>query len=220
MCKSIRNLAASLAASLLSTAISLTCLTGCRDVRPRNSGSVAQETQGLRTIIPQAPWEPFLFKQIDARTKEANLPSLRTTVLVNDDVEVRIWLGASQYGMDGIVLRRTAGQWSAVYLGGLSKDPHFKKHQKPIGPPRSGWEIAWQSLVSAGLLKLPDASELKCNALLQDGIGYVVETNTDKTYRTYMYDNPQVPECDEAKQMLRIVEILNYEFGVQWPTIK
>jgi hypothetical protein len=218
MSQIIQAVAVTLTTFLLAVTVPLSCLTSCRVARPRDSDYIAQDKQQLRLIIPKAAWEPFFFKEIDARTKEANLPSLRTIVLPNDDLEVRVWFGAGDYGIDGIILQRTSGQWTGTYLYGLSKDPHFKKYQATIGPPRSGWEVAWQSLVGARLLQLPDASELKCNGLLQDGIGYVVETNTKKTYRTYMYDNPQVAKCDEAKQMIRIVEILDHEFDMQWPT--
>src|SRR5438045_3699741 len=105
MCKQM-TLTITLATFLLSAAVAMSSLAGCGAMRQSNSGSVAQEKQQLRLIIPQAAWEPFFFKDIDARTKEANLPSLRTTLLPNDDVEVRIWFVVSYYGMDGMILRR------------------------------------------------------------------------------------------------------------------
>jgi hypothetical protein len=44
-------------------------------------------------------------------------------------------------------------------------------------------------------------------------MGYVVETNINGKYRTYRYSNPQVVNCDEAKQILLIEAILSEEFG-------
>jgi hypothetical protein len=41
-----------------------------------------------------------------------------------------------------------------------------------------------------------------------------VEVNKDKAYRTYMYDHPNHAKCDEAKQMLKVGEIIAEEFGV------
>jgi hypothetical protein len=67
--------------------------------------------------------------------------------------------------------------------------------------------------VSAGILILPDAAEIQCRAGILDGMGYVVELCKDRTYRTYMYDNPQYANCDDAKQMIKIAGIIQDEFG-------
>jgi len=163
----------------------------------------------------------IFFREIDERTRQANLTSLRAAVLPNDDLEVRIWMVVSYYGLDGIVVRRFGGQWSATYLKGVSKDPRVKEvYEKPLGEPHSGWQALWQRLVSAGLLTLPDASDVNCKVLAADGLGYIVETNKDNTYRTYMYGNPQYAKCNEAKQFIRLIEILDQEFGVAWPTAR
>lgn len=71
--------------------------------------------------------------------------------------------------------------------------------------------------MDAGVLSLPDAGSIGCQVGGLDGISYVVETNMDKTYRTYMYDNPQFASCKEAKQIIEIVDILADEFGQQLP---
>ena len=67
--------------------------------------------------------------------------------------------------------------------------------------------------MGAGILTLPDASEVRCNTQVLDGMGYVVEIDADQTYRTYMYDNPQYAKCDEAKRMIKLSEIVDEEFG-------
>jgi hypothetical protein len=40
-----------------------------------------------------------------------------------------------------------------------------------------------------------------------------VEVSKDRRYRTYMYDNPQYSKCDNAKQMIKIADIIEDEFG-------
>ena len=191
----------------------------CQNAQRKNDiSSNAQQPPELRVIIPKARGVQFLTNQIDQRAAEENLPVLRTTLLPKDDLEVRFWSVVSHYGIDGLVLRRSANEWSSIYLYGYSQDPNFKKYQKQGRPPLSGWARAWAHLVDTGILDLPDASEVQCNVFGYDGITYVVETNENRPYRTYIYDNPMFAKCDEAKQMLKLIEILNSEFGLQWPT--
>lgn len=177
--------------------------------------SNVQPTPELRVIIPKAGWIPFLSDQIDQRAAEENLSVLRTSLLPKDDLEVRFWFVVGPDGIDGLVLRRSAGEWSATFLYGYSQDPNFRKYQKQVGPPRSGWERTWAQLIEVGILELPDASEVQCNVFGYDGVTYVVETNANRTYRTYMYDLPQFAKCDEAKRLLKLVEIIEQEFDLK-----
>jgi hypothetical protein len=135
-----------------------------------------------------------------------------------DDVEVRFWQMAGSFGTDAIVLRRTQGVWSGTYIHGFSKQPNFKQYEEPIRPPQSGWDATWQSLVEAGLFTIVDASQVQCNNLGKDGTIYVGETNMNGTYRTFMYDNPENGECIEAKQLLKLIKVIDEEFGLEWST--
>jgi hypothetical protein len=99
--------------------------------------------------------------------------------------------------------------------------PPFPNSLAPLPSPKSGWNRVWQSLVDAGILTLPDAAEVNCNPRVFDGISYVVESNINMTYRTYMYGNPwyaKPPEykrCDEARRMILIGKIIGEEFGLE-----
>jgi hypothetical protein len=167
-------------------------------------------------IMPAGRWEPFFFKIIDERTKAANLPCLRTVNLPEEDVEVRVWIGFGINGEEGFILRRSANQWSGLYLKGTFEHypPEKYQEQRTLSTPKSGWEKFWRRLIEAGILTLPDASAVGCNTHVLDGGCYVVEINTNKTYRTYMYDNPHYAKCDEAKRMIGIIKILYDEFGL------
>jgi hypothetical protein len=178
--------------------------------------------QEPQVMLPDARWVPILFestglasKSINERTKEANLASLRTVLLPDDDLEVRVWAGFGVVGVDGFILRRYSNQWSAIYLHGMAERPPFPNSTTALGAPKSGWEPTWQSLMGAGIVTLPDASALGCDTYLKDGTGYVVELNMNKTYRTYNYPDPNYAKCDEAKQMVKIIEIIADEFGLQ-----
>lgn len=203
-----------LAGIILGSAILL--LGACRD---RGTQSYAQQTKELRVEIPQSNWVPIFFKDIDRRVEQAKFANLRTAVLPENDLEVRLWFGAASRGIDGITIRRNGGVWSSIYLHGWSQSGETaKNYEELMQTPRSGWDTAWQRLVDSGLLTLPDASQVDCNVMGRDGIAFIVETNVNRTYRTYLYDDPTYAKCDEAKRLLKLIDIVNQEFGSSWVT--
>lgn len=173
---------------------------------------IVQEEQGPRLIIPTAEWESFFFTSLAEHTKAVNLPSLRTVLLPQDDLEIRFWYDALPDDLNGLILRRSGGKWSAIHLRGNNGGKRLRVEQASLTEPKSGWEAAWERLVNAGILTLPDSSEVNCHSGVLDGIGYVVEINANKTYRTYRYGNPQFAQCNEAKKMVSIEEIIANEF--------
>ena len=173
--------------------------------------------QGRREFtlaIPKDGWEPIFFKPIDERARIANLPSLRSGALPQDDLETRVWIGFGLTALRGFDLKRSAGQWSGLYLQGIHAGLARNEYQKQLRTPKSGWDACWRRLEDAGILKLPDAAAIDCRGGALDGVSYVVETNMNASYRTYLYDNPQVAKCQEAKQMMEINRILYDEFGL------
>jgi hypothetical protein len=176
--------------------------------------SLVQDPQ-LQLEIPKDSWVRIFFREIDKRAKTAKLSSLRS-VLPNDDLEARLWYEAGPFGLDGIVIRRTSGVWSGTYIHGRSMDPKFKQYNAQMPQPRSGWDQAWKRLVEAGLLTLPDASQIGCFVGGKDMPWHVFETNVNKTYRTYMYEYREPAECEEAKQMAKLLQILSDEFNLGW----
>lgn len=170
-----------------------------------------QASQTLTLEVPTAKWEPVFFEALAVRTKQAGIPELRKTVLPNHDLEARFWYDHFEV-IQGLIIRRSGEQWSASYLKQRVDSDPSSVRQETLGTPKSGWENAWNRLTSAGLLTLPDGSTTNCSSGGLDGIGYVVETNVDRKYRTYRYGNPQLATCDEAKRILSIESILADEF--------
>jgi hypothetical protein len=167
-------------------------------------------------IMPVGRWEPVFFNFINERTGAANLPALRTVALRDGDLEVRIWVGFGISGGDGFILRRSADEWSAIHLRGtFDRHPPPKcQEQMNLAAPKSGWNRMWQRLVDAEILTLPDALSIDCRGGALDGVSYVVEINADRIYRAYLYDNPQLAKCGEAKKVVAIGDILFEEFGL------
>jgi hypothetical protein len=165
--------------------------------------------------IPKDTWEPIFFKAIDERARIANLKTLRSAALPDGDLEVRVWFGFGLTALEGLVLRRVAGQWFAIYLDGVVDKVNSNKSKRNLHAPKSGWDLCWQRLQDAGLLTLPDAAAIGCSGNATDGMSYVVEYNHAGIYRTYLYDNPNYAKCDEAKRMIRLVNLISEEFGVR-----
>ena len=181
-------------------------------------GNYLRQGQNLEMptrATPEARWEPIFFKAINDHTSQAKIPELRTVLLTGDDFEIRVWVGFGINGVDGIILRHSSHQWTAVHLHGMSERPPFVLNVSNLEAPRSGWEVAWQRLTQAGILTLPDASVVGCNTHRFDGTNYVVEINEYSRYRTYLYDNPTYSQCAEARQTLKIGEILAEEFNLR-----
>lgn len=177
------------------------------------------ESKQPKLIIPNAERDKIYFQLINPVTEKFEIPKLRETYLSGDDLEVRVWVEA--FGFDGLILKRINKQWSATAIKQIDCSGEFRDKNLPyqtgkinLATPKSGWEDSWQRLIDAGILDLPDASELPNEKSMIDGIAYVVETNLNGKYRVYYYGNPQVQEWKEAKQMMKIGEIIADEFGL------
>lgn len=181
----------------------------------------------LRTDIPNDSWVKFFFGEMPGKVRpgldkvagQNGLSILREAVLPDNDLEVRIWVGFGKYGNDGLILRRNSGNWTALnlremlcHIKEIGKDERGKYE---LESPKSGWETLWQKLIDANILTLPDSSVLEYEDGAVDGKSYVVETNYDYLYRTYQYPNPKYVELKEARQIMKIGEIIADEFGLE-----
>lgn len=171
-------------------------------------------SQEIRLIIPKANWVPHTFMSIGKVNALAGQPDLRSLRLMKDDMEIRVWL-FSLKPVEGVMLRRTAGQWSAAHLKGDNSFLPEKVTRRELPDPGSGWLPLWQELEGLDILRLPDSTEIDCDASGIDGWGVIVETNTNLTYRAYAYSNPPIAKCAEAGKISRIVETLIEEFGIR-----
>ena len=201
---------------LLVASVSLGFLFRSRNLaQPVSPAKLDPNRQAQRVETPNASWEPSFFLALDERIQKVKLPSLRTVVLSDPDLEVRFWYDGRPDVIAGFVMRRSTGRWSALGVRQTRNRQPSEVILEVLGTPKSGWETVWAKLVSAGILKLRDASELDCNAPGFDTVAYVIETNVNGIYRTYRYSNPLHAKCDEAKRIVLIEEIMDEEFGVQ-----
>lgn len=166
----------------------------------------------LKVEIPDANWPRIFFKAIDTVTELSGLKRLRETHLADGDMEVRVWRGFSLGPLEGVILNRTSGKWSALYV--ISDDCCDIKAAaiKALPAPKSGWENLWNGLNAEGISTLPDSSQVDCGPIGPDGMGYVVETNQHGVYRTYQYQTSYSPKCEQVQKMKQIGRIIAEEF--------
>jgi hypothetical protein len=185
---------------------------GCMAQSPKPASSQSQSGP-FQLVIPKNLWEPLFFQAINERASIAELSTLRSE-LPKDDLEVRIWHGFGVTNLEGFVLRRRAGNWSAIHLDGIHPALPKAQYQRQLRVPKSGWSTCWTRLVELGILELPDVYEIQCAPMVNDGMSYVVEFNHGNVYRTYLYENPSYAKCEQAKRMISIGNFVAEEFDL------
>jgi hypothetical protein len=196
---------------LLCIPVAIACVLNGKQHQPAN-GNGKQPVEVPSLDVPDAPWERAFFEELEERTSRAGISDLRKTVLPDRDLEMRFWYDHFE-DIQGLILRRSGGSWSATYLKQKShRDLAFET--KATGPPKAGWEDVWTRLVSAGILTLPDQSQTNCKSEALDGVGYVVETSANGKYKTFRYGNPQLLNCDQARLVQSIEMIVGEAFGL------
>ncbi len=121
------------------------------------------------------------------------------------------WRGFGLSPLEGVILKRTNGQWSAFHIKTDNYYEAEKVEVKELQSPKSGWKSFWKNIIDKEILALPDASEIDCDVSIIDGTSYVVEINQDKNYRTYRYSEGS-EKCREAEQMEQMGELIGLEF--------
>jgi hypothetical protein len=172
-------------------------------------------TASAVTAVHKFDWESYFFPQLEKRTQKVDLPSLRTMRFSEADVELRFWFDASPDTIGGFVIRRRSDKWSATELYQERRPWPSAVKLEDLGTPRSGWDALWKQLTAAGILVLPDSDETNCLSGGLDGLGYVFEVVAEQKYRTYRYHNPQFAECEEAKRVISIVDLIIDEFSIR-----
>ncbi|GLC24707.1 hypothetical protein [Roseisolibacter agri] len=141
---------------------------------PLPPGCSVAELRGSRTA---AEWHA---RAANVEGLCAGLPSLRDGALAPADLEARIWRFAM--GCEAVVLRRTAGQWSAFRVRD-ERTPTGRGHVVRALPADSV-ASTWAALQRAGVETLvDDAGRVPPDAAMFDGLSVVVEVRRGTRYR-------------------------------------
>ena len=171
-----------------------------------------QDVGKVNSNVENLGWQEVFFREINQRTKLANLASLRDTDMDCNDLELRVWIGFGPVALKGFVINRRASEWSAIYLRSINPSVARSDYQKRLGTPKSGWNVLWKRLVGNDLLALTGTKQ---RSGWVDGESFVVEIKTAGSYKTYMYDNPELSKDPGGMKMLEIVRIVRDEFDIE-----
>jgi hypothetical protein len=163
--------------------------------------------------IPNAPWESIFLDSINRLTAEAGWTPLCNAPLPPGSLEVRIWIGFGLSPLQGFSIRQDGATWTGHFA--IERSGTTDSAEVHEVTPKSGWEKLWNEITNLGVLTLPDSSTLPDEELLVDGESYVVEISQNNHYRTYRYGNPQGQKWPQAKQIIRIVDILSDELALK-----
>ncbi|MBV9926795.1 MAG: hypothetical protein JOZ96_17380 [Acidobacteria bacterium] len=185
----------------------------------RETVTIISDSQQVLVITPvqvskpsQPKWGHLLYPYLEKHTSLAGLAELRSTPLPRGDLEVRVWYGFGLTALEGFVLRRADGQWSALHLQGDAYYEPKRVKVKRLPPPRSGWDSAWERLLAAGIRTLPDSSEIDYDTGGTDGWAYLVELREGDSYRAFNYQIPEYSRRPEARHVLEIGNAVGEEF--------
>lgn len=193
-------------------------LTACTQ-KNEQERSVIQIQQKPKVIIPERNTPLSLEKGVDYGAKEGGLQKLRDFSLPDGDFEIRFWTvanGAGRQGINGIVIKKSGEKWSAFNVDKMTFRDDITTGNRFVYP-KSDWQSLWQKLIDAGILTLPDSSELKNynGGYILHCSENVVEINKDSIYRVYDYYCPNADEHFESKQLVKIGDILAEEFDIK-----
>lgn len=165
------------------------------------AGAVLKDAGNVRTPRGLAAWGGF--------------GDLRRHRLPVGDAEVRVWGGFGLGDLQGTILRRKGGVWTAVRLAGGFPGTRFRSRKAAYAAPKGGWPLFWRKAEAFGIWSLPDETAWPASkrARVDDGIAYLVEAQRDGRYRAYAYDNPASQTgWPEAARMARLARLLEIAF--------
>lgn len=109
-------------------------------------------------------------------------------------------------GIEILLLFKTGENWSATLM---SYDVRGCRYEREIKP-NSSWENLWLSLQNEGLLEITEGIHQSdcCNI----GNDFNVNIEYQNKTKKYSFQNPVTINSDEAKQILKIGEVIKREF--------
>lgn len=198
--------------------IILLLLVSCTIPVSEDSSLSSRKEAGFQEETHNGDWIPIFFEEIAKRAEVAQLAPLKSATLSGSDLEIRLWRGFGLAPLEGLVLKRRGGNWSAVHLRPINSSILNEESQQVLYPPKSGWNHLWDRISTEGITILPDPPPQGDEEIYPDGESYVIEVNTNRGYRTYRYgvtnNHQNSEERKEERKIDKIVTILYDEFGL------
>jgi len=177
------------------------------------------QTQNTDTNLTDSTYECLSCqKSIKKYTIEYGIEDLQTKVFKNGDFEVRIWSSVSN-GTAAVLIKKENDSMRIYYLDDLLNTYDriidliglYSPNIVLIDSSSTNTKRIWTELMENDILNLPDEENIIDSYMVLDGSVYIVEICNNMGYRCYHYTNPDLYEVEEAKKMMKIIEIINNE---------
>lgn len=154
-----------------------------------------------------------LLKYLYDKTKDYSeeLP-IQKNKYKEQDIEVRVWLTYEVESIKRIIIKKKSGKWSAKYLSTKNK----RTKEVNLGNPKSGWELFWKHLEEQKISSNLDDSLVGAVEPFEESEEVIIESFVEGLYRHYSYNAPRFSENDEGKRVVKILEIISNEFGIEF----
>lgn len=147
---------------------------------------------------------------------------LRTLENGYDSIQIRIWYGYAFNDTSQLIqFKKTQGAWfgdffTLKYNFNVKGDSVMSIDKSIISrEPKSGWEIFVKQMLDLEILTLPDYKDIPNYLQTADGDAVIIEVATQKLYRIYSYQAPNMNKLDhwQAKNIEDILELIEDEFN-------
>ena len=139
-----------------------------------------------------------------------------------DSIQIRIWRGfANTDSSQLIILKSQNDEWKG-FVGNFKF--FFNERNELISinkkieqkSPRSSWNGFMRRINEMKINDLPDCNELSNYPQISGGENFIFEIATKRKYRIYNYPEPDMAKDEiwQAKNVIEIFELIEYEFGL------
>jgi hypothetical protein len=192
--------------------------------------SMEQDSYAAKFIFRLNPSDTFQFflpekdsSLLELKREHDSLLKLPSLENGFDSLQLRIAFGCF-LGVDFLVIlsnsnQKWSGELSKLQYHTDSLDNRSITRKSIRGNPKSGWKNLIRKLFELKILTLPDDDDIP--ALIKehpsDGCGVAVEIATNKVYKVYNYENPNIYTKTnwQAENIMKIIRLLANEFDLE-----
>lgn len=154
----------------------------------------------------------LLLDEIDTFSEKFRIGTLRKHAVVENDKEIRIWIGFSPSMTRGLLLSDN----SASLLPPIGESEGGKDHRIQNLVPRDSWTALWKDAAIADLLSLPDEPTAEWIEPRDDSDAVIVEIKTGDNYRTMMYSSPCNSRAANARKLTAAISAIGAKLGTDF----
>lgn len=210
--------------SILLSLCPFSLMISCETNRNKSTNYDLKNNQSRDTVVKDIPMDKngkprSYYKNKEVVEKIIGLESLENGF---DSIQIRIWHGyAFNDTSQLIVFKKNQGNWfgeffTLIYKYNEKGDSILSINKSVVKrEPKSGWEVLMKKMLSLDILTLPDYKEIPNYLQVADGDAVIFEIATQKVYRIYSYQAPNLNkfEHQQAMKIEKVLKLIEDEFN-------